>query len=103
MMQRKSQPLYGSTRTRIVGGTMHVTFDGLGMGLGNLARLSDAQTRSISAENPTGARGQGGMATEGTAAEAARELGQGWKVAPCITLEGNSTVVLADIDGPGAI
>ena len=34
---------------------MHTTFDGLGMGLGNLARLSDAQTRSISAENPTGA------------------------------------------------
>src|SRR3954447_24516638 len=82
---------------------MHVTFDGLGMGLGNLARLSDAQTRSISAENPTGARGQGGTATEGVGAEAARELGQGWKIAPCVTLHGGSTNVLADIDGPGAI
>src|SRR5215217_4921874 len=29
-------------------------FNGLGMGLGTLSRLSAAQTRSISAENPTG-------------------------------------------------
>ena len=29
-------------------------FNGLGMHLGNLARLSDAQTRSISPENFTG-------------------------------------------------
>ena len=43
-------------------------FDGLGMGLGNLARLSSARTRSISAENVTGEKGRGGMATEGTAA-----------------------------------
>ena len=57
-------------------------FDGLGMGLGNLSRLSGAQTRSISAENFTGEKGSGGMATEGTGAIAARELGQGWKVSP---------------------
>lgn len=82
---------------------MQRSFDGLGMHLGNLAQLSDAQTRSISAENMTGAKGQGGMATEGTGAESARELGQGWKISPCITLQGSSTVVLADIDGPGAI
>ena len=73
------------------------------MSLGNLSRLSDAETRSISAENFTGAKGQGGRATEGTGADAARELGQGWKVSPCITLPGESTVVLADIEGPGAI
>ena len=34
-------------------------FNGLGMNLGNLARLSPAKTRSISAENPTGEKGQG--------------------------------------------
>jgi hypothetical protein len=73
------------------------------MGLGNLARLSVAETRSISAENPTGAKGRGGMSTEGTGEVAARELGQGWKVSPSIDVAGNSRVVLADIEGPGAI
>lgn len=82
---------------------MNLSFNGLGMNLGNLARLSNAETRSISAENPTGAQGQGGMATDGTGAVAARELGQGWKVAPCIDIEGSTTVTLAEIDGPGAI
>lgn len=78
-------------------------FEGLGMSLGDLSRLSDARTRSVSAENPTGAKGRGGMATEGAGAIAARELGQGWKVSPCITLAGESTTTLADIEGPGAI
>ena len=82
---------------------MSTPFNGPGMSLGNLARLSDAETRSISAENPTGAKGRGGMATEGTGANAATELGQGWKVSPCITVPGGSTAVLADIAGPGAI
>lgn len=78
-------------------------FNGLDMHLGSLSRLSNAQTRSISAENPTGAKGQGGKATEGRGAIAAQELGQGWKVSPSIAVKGKSTVVLADIDGPGAI
>ncbi len=82
---------------------MAYPFDGLGMSLGNLARLSDAETRSISAENFTGAPGAGGKATEGTGASAARELGQGWKISPSIDLAGSSTVTLADITGPGAI
>ena len=51
-------------------------FNGLGMGLGNLSMLSKAQTRSISAENFTGEKGKGGMATEGTGSQAARDLGQ---------------------------
>lgn len=79
------------------------TFNGLGMNLGNLSRLSNAQTRSITAENPTGAKGRGGMASDGTTAVFARELGQGWKLSPSIHIPGNSTAVLADIDGPGAI
>ena len=63
---------------------MNNAFNGLGMGLATLSRLSNAQTRSISAENFTGAKGQGGMATEGTGADAGRELGQGWKLSPSI-------------------
>src|SRR6185312_13986631 len=82
---------------------MTTPFDGLGVHLGNLSRLSNAQSRSISAENPTGARGQGGRADTGTGAVAARELGQGWKVSPSIDLPANTVVTLAEIEGPGAI
>ena len=54
-------------------------FNGLGMSLGNLARLSEAQTRSISAENPTGEKGKGARA-EADPKGAARELRQGVEV-----------------------
>lgn len=43
------------------------------------------------------------MATEGANAECARELGQGWKIAPCWDIKAKTTVVLADIEGPGVI
>jgi D-arabinan exo alpha-(1,3)/(1,5)-arabinofuranosidase (non-reducing end) len=79
------------------------TFNGLGVGLGNLPRLSNAKTRSISAENFTGAKGQGGMATEGTGAAHARGLGQGWKISPSIIIPPLSTLPLAEIQSPGAI
>jgi hypothetical protein len=82
---------------------MQTNFDGLGMNLGSLPFLSSAISRSISAENPTGGKGLGGKATTGTGAIFARELGQGWKISPCISLAPSSTVALADIDGPGAI
>ena len=72
-------------------------------GLDTLCRLSNAKTRSISAENFTGEKGKGGMATQGCGANAARDLGQGWKVSPCIVLESGKTYELASIAGPGAI
>ncbi len=78
-------------------------FNGLGMGLGNLARLSQARTRSISAENLTGEKGGGGRATEGTGANSARDLGQGWKISPSLIIPAQSTVTLADIQGSGAM
>lgn len=82
---------------------MTPSFNGMGTHLGNLAQLSNARTRSISAENPTGAKGQGGMATTGTGAGAARDLGQGWKISPSILIAPGDTVVLAAIQEPGAI
>lgn len=82
---------------------MDGSFNGLGVHLGNLSRLSAAQSRSISAENFTGAKGEGGKATEGTGAVAARELGRGWKVSPSIHIAGHQLVTLAEISGPGAI
>jgi hypothetical protein len=78
-------------------------FNGLGLGLGNLGRLSNAKTRSISAENFTGGKGEGGKATEGTGANYARDLGQGWKISPSIIIAPHSTFTLADIVGSGAI
>ena len=79
------------------------SFHGLGLGPHNLSWLSDAQSRSISAENRTGEKGKGGMATEGTGASCARDLGQGWKVSPSLAVPAGETVTLADIAGPGAL
>ncbi len=78
-------------------------FSGLTGSLPDLYRLSNAQTRSICAENPTGAPGKAAMALEGAGASAARDLGLGWKVAPCINIAPKSTVTLAEITGPGCI
>jgi hypothetical protein len=74
-----------------------------GWGTGGLARITEGETRSISAENPTGEKGKGGMASEGVGAEWSRELGQGWKVSPCIRIPARETVTLAEIKGPGTI
>ena len=79
------------------------SFNGLGLNLANLYRVSDAQTRSISPENFTGAKGQAAMSTNGPAWHAARDLGQGWKVSPFIRVPAKSTVTLGEISGSGAI
>lgn len=79
------------------------SFNGLNMNLGNLSRISNAKTRSISPENFTGEKGKAGMATEGTGAGCARELGQGWKISPSIVIQPGEVRTLADIDGSGAI
>ena len=84
-------------------GAQTSSYNGLGLGMGNLSRLSHARTRSISPENITGEKGKGGMATEGTGAEAARDLGQTWKVSPSIKIGPKKVLTLAEIQGPGAI
>jgi D-arabinan exo alpha-(1,3)/(1,5)-arabinofuranosidase (non-reducing end) len=78
-------------------------FNGLGLGLGNLSRLSKAQTRSISPENFTGEKGKAAMSTDGPAMNAARDLGQGWKVSPYVRVPAGETFVMADVKGEGAI
>jgi hypothetical protein len=80
-------------------------FNGLEMNLGNIDQLSDARTRSIGPENPTGDPGKGGMATleNGSAKGAASELGQGWKVNPFVVIEPGQTFTMAQISGPGQI
>ena len=80
-----------------------MAFNGLGLHLGNLSLLSKAQSRSISPENFTGEKGKAGMATEGTGANCARDLGQGWKISPSIKIAAGEVRELANIEGPGAI
>ncbi|HYE04071.1 MAG TPA: glycoside hydrolase family 172 protein [Planctomycetota bacterium] len=78
-------------------------FNGLGMHLGNLSRLSPARSRSLSAENFSGEKGAGGMATTGTGEGPSRDLGRGWKVSPSVRIEAGTTFAMADIAGAGAI
>jgi D-arabinan exo alpha-(1,3)/(1,5)-arabinofuranosidase (non-reducing end) len=60
-----------------------------------MARVTNGRSRSISAENPTGAKGGGGRE--------ASALGAGRKGRPCVTLRPGESAVLADITGPGVI
>lgn len=78
---------------------------GMSNHMGNLYRLSKAASRSISPENFTGAKGAGAMCglEEGSAREAARDLGRGWKVNPYIRVAPGETFEIAHIEGPGAI
>jgi Protein of unknown function (DUF2961) len=78
-------------------------YDGLTTSLSNIYRTSDAHTYSISPENLTGEKGKGGIATEGTGRNAARDLGQGWKISPSINVNAGQTITLADIDGSGQV
>ncbi|MCX8107784.1 MAG: DUF2961 domain-containing protein [Verrucomicrobiae bacterium] len=85
----------------VIGG--EVPFNGIEVGLGNLYRLSNAKSRSISPENFTGEKGKGAMSVDGPAKGAARDLGQGWKVSPYVRIQPKSTFTMAEIQGPGSI
>ncbi len=86
-------------------------FNGLDMNMGNLYRLSDAKTRSISPENFSGEKGKAGMAdpadkdkpNTANAFNASRDLGQGWKVNPYVRIQPGEVFTMAEINGPGAI
>ncbi len=86
-------------------------FNGIENNMGNIYRLSNAKSRSISPENLTGEKGKGGMAdpadkdkpNTANAWNASRDLGQGWKVNPYIIIKAGATATLAEITGPGAI
>lgn len=82
-------------------------FERLALGLGGLPLLGQARTRSVSPENPTGAKGQGGRAVPDPEkypfSGYASELGQGWKVSPFYRVKSGQTVTIMDVDGPGVI
>ena len=78
-------------------------YNGLDNSLGNISRLSSAKSFAITPENITGDKGKGGMTVNGTAAKAARELGQGWKQNPFFVIQPGQTLTLASVEGAGAI
>ena len=55
------------------------------------------RTRSLSPENPTGAKGGGARAEQGShsSAYASRDLPLGWKKSPCIDLACDETRTIA--------
>jgi D-arabinan exo alpha-(1,3)/(1,5)-arabinofuranosidase (non-reducing end) len=71
--------------------------------LSSVYRVSDAKSFSVGPENLTGEKGKGGMAVHGSAANAARDLGQGWKENPFVVIQPGTTFTLAEVKGPGAI
>lgn len=73
------------------------------MDISKLSHLDNAESRSISAENPTGEKGRGGMSTTGDHAPFAKDLGQGWKIAPSVAVQAGDTFEIANIEGPGTI
>ena len=56
-------------------------YNGIDANMGNIFRMSDAKTRSISPENFNGAKGEGGKATTGTGA-GPQEIWEGMESKP---------------------
>lgn len=71
--------------------------------LRDLPRLKKSASYSVSPENFTGEKGGGAKATTGTGAEAARELGIGWKVSPSVCIPAQTEFVMGEISGSGVI
>jgi len=80
-----------------------------GYDLSSLYVLDDTETRSISPENPTGGKGQGGRAVPNPSdpdlsySGAALAMGRGWKVRPFVKPKAGQTLTLMDVEGPGII
>ena len=88
-------------------------------GLSSITKLTSGKTRLFTAENVYGEKGKGGMADiidtpqeevtkigqnwGGFSSTAARDLGQKWKVRPCIDLKQESVTTILDTKGPGRI
>jgi hypothetical protein len=87
--------------------------------LGNLALVTEGRTRVATAENVRGDKGGGGRAVPGGPSQEevlafgqtdnpevgvpARDLGGGWKVRPCISLESGAETPLLLAQGPGVV
>jgi hypothetical protein len=75
---------------------------GFALSLGSVPLISRAKSRSLSAENPTGEKGKGGMA-EPKPEGAARDLGVGWKCRPAVGIEPGEVYEIGSVQGSGMI
>ena len=80
-----------------------MNYDFFTQNFGNLPLLTDYKSRSVTAENPTGEKGEGAKSTDGVAAGCAEHLGRGWKVSPFFVIKPGVEFDLAGINGPGKI
>ena len=73
--------------------------------LEHLSHLLEEETVSVCPENRTGEKGKGGATPlkDGTSADAARDLGTGWKVNPRLFIPAGETLTLADVRDQGEI
>ncbi len=61
------------------------------------------KSRAITAENFTGEKGRGGMATEGTGKAVSADLGRTFKISPSVIIAKKSTFTVCDIKGSGEV
>ncbi len=87
----------------VVSGCSHENNTVLIPGMNSLFLMSDAKTRSISPENLTGEKGQGGRISpeQGNAKRAAQK--HGWKTNPYVFIAPGEEKVLAEINDSGII
>jgi len=70
--------------------------------LSTLWQKKDIETFSVCPENPTGGKGMGAMA-KATPDCPSSELGDGWKVRPCVQIAPGEIYEMANVSGPAAI
>ncbi len=78
-------------------------FSGLDVNLGNLYRVSKAQSRSISPENFTGEKGKAGHGHRRHRQERRARPGPGLEGLPLRRIKAKTTFTLGEIKGPGCI
>lgn len=61
------------------------------------------KSRAITAENFTGEKGRGGMATEGTGKAVSADLGRTFKISPSVIIAKKSTFTVCDVKGSGEV
>ena len=71
--------------------------------LSNTSKSAIYRSRSLSPENFTGSKGEGGKATDGVMSKEAAALGHGWKLSPCVRIAPGETFELGNVNGSGRI
>lgn len=71
--------------------------------MSNLTKVSNAKTRSISAENKDGSKNGGARSIDGVFKSATEGTGLDWKISPCLKMEPKSAETIVNISDMGVI